>query len=67
MAWGCACRANDGEPRALQQSLGLMATFQYVPQDVERYLHEYRASGKTPVHADIVEQLPPRLYSRDDR
>lgn len=42
-----------------------MATFQYVPQDVERYLHEYRTACKTPVHSDIFEKLPRRLYAAE--
>lgn len=60
-----ACRASS-DPRALQESLGMMATFQYVPHDVERYLHEYRAACKTAVHSDIVRHLPPRRVSLDD-
>eukprot|EP00892_Ulva_mutabilis_P004984 jgi/Ulvmu1/2858/UM145_0013.1 len=56
--------AND-DPKALQESLGIMATFQYVPADVERYLHEYRTACKTPVHSDIFEKLPRQLCTLD--
>ena len=47
-----ACRGNDS-PRSLNQSLGLMATFQYVPAHLEQFSFEYTNTGKTNVHANI--------------
>jgi hypothetical protein len=54
------CRANDSK-RSLHQSLGMMAMFRYIPNEVERCASDYAATCTTAFHSDISRQRPLRL------